>query len=381
MKSICLLGASGSIGEQTIDVINQYKDEFTLKAFSVGNRTEMIIPTLAKHKNVTHVYLKDIDEANKLQKMYPSIKFYSGDTKYLNNLILESDVDMVVNALVGFVGLLPSLTSLKANKLLALANKESLVVGGDLINSLLSAGKGKLYPIDSEHSAIWKCLKVDDTNVDKIILTASGGSFRKLSRDELKGVTKEDALKHPTWSMGNKITIDSATMMNKGFELIEAYYLFGYKSEYLDVVLHDESMLHSMVKYKDGLIRGEINYPDMRNPIKFALFEGNIEFETQTFSSLNELKGLHFRDFIPTRYPLVGLAKEVIEKRGNLGAIINASNEAAVKAFLNDKLSFLGIEEMIFEAIKNVHYIANPTVEDLIKTHEETTEFVNKRIN
>lgn len=372
--NICLLGASGSIGRQTIDVINKNPNDFKLVSFSVGHNTRCIRGILSKHPSVTHVYLIDNTKAKYYAKKYPNVVFYSKKDD-ICRIIQESDNEMVVNALVGFVGLVPSIYSLENNKLLALANKESLVVGGELINKLLSSGKGKLYPIDSEHSALWKCLKVDDQDVEKLHLTASGGAFRKLTLEQLKNVTPEDALKHPTWKMGNKITIDCATMMNKAFELIEAYYLFGYKSDKLSITLHDESYLHSYVSYKDGYCRGEINKPDMRNPIKFALYQGNIPFDTKVFNSLDDLKGLHFHEFDINRYPLVKYAEMVIEKGGNIGAIINASNEMADNAFLNHQINFLDIDVLIEKSIKNIRYIANPTLQDLIDTDLKTREY------
>ena len=379
MKRICLLGASGSIGRQTIDVIDKNPRDFTLVSFSVGQKTRQIGPILKKHPSVTHVYLIDNKKKKYYQQKYPDIKFLSKEDG-LEKIITASDNDMVVNALVGFAGLLPSIYALENNKLLALANKESLVVGGELINDLLKQGLGKLYPIDSEHSALWKCLKVDDKNVKRLVLTASGGAFRNLSREELNDVTPEDALKHPTWRMGNKITIDCATMMNKAFELIEAYYLFGFKSDRLAVQLHDESYLHSFVEYNNGLLRGEINKPDMRNPIKFALYEGNIPFETQIFNSLEDLDNLHFHDFNLERYPIVRFAKKVIDRRGTLGAIINASNEVAVNAFLNHKIKFLDIEKIVELASKKMPYIVHPNLETLIDIDRKTRDFVNKLI-
>lgn len=369
---ICLLGASGSIGSQTLDVMSQNPNDFTLVSFSVGKQTNKIHEILKQFNTVTHVYLSDSTSLEALKKQYPKIKFVSGEEN-IDSIITESDCEMVVNALVGYVGLSPSVTAIKNHKMLALANKESLVVGGELINKLLKEYDGKLYPIDSEHSALWKCLKVDDQNVDKLYITASGGAFRNLNREQLTHVTKEDALKHPTWNMGNKITIDCASMMNKGFEIMEAYYLFGYKYKQIEVVLHDESMLHSAVKYKDGLIRGEINQPDMRNPIKFAMYEGNIPFDTSTFTSFEELKDLHFHKFDIKRYPLVGLAEQVIDKGGNTGAIINAANEVANRAFLEDKISFLKLEEIIFKTLEQVKYVASPSLEELKKSHEEAT--------
>ena len=368
---ICLLGASGSIGKQTIDVINKNPNDFELVAFSVGQRTRCISNIIKKHPSVTHIFLSDKKKKVYYQNKYPNITFYS-ERGGLCRIIEESDNEMVVNALVGFVGLVPSVFSLEHNKLLALANKESLVVGGELINKLLDEGKGKLYPIDSEHSALWKCLKVSDKHVKKLHLTASGGAFRKLSLEELKNVTPEDALKHPTWKMGNKITIDCATMMNKAFELIEAYYLFGYKSNKLGVTLHDESYLHSYVEYEDGLFRGEINKPDMRNPIKFALYQGSIPFNTQVFTSLSDLKGLHFHEFDINRYPIVRFADLVISKGGTYGAIINASNEVAVNAFLNHQIPFLAIDEIIAKSVKEMRKIDNPSLDDLLAVDYET---------
>ena len=379
VMKICLLGASGSIGRQTIDVIENNPNDFTLVSFSVGHNHQIIDEILSNHQEVNSVYLLDEDEKEKYQNRYPHIKFFSGE-EGLENLIKASKSEMVVNALVGFAGLVPSITAIKERKILALANKESLVVGGELINSLLKEYNGKMYPIDSEHSAIWKCLKVDNEDVEKIILTGSGGAFRKLNRDQLVNVTKDDALNHPTWKMGNKITIDSATMMNKGFELIEAYYLFGYKADKLDVILHDESILHSCVKYKSGLYRGEVNKPDMRNPIKFALYEGNIPFETETFTDFNDLKDLHFHEFNPDRYPLVGLAKVVIDKGGNSGAIINAANEVAVKAFLEDKISFLDIERIIFKTLDIVKYDSSYSLKSLLEANKKAIEVASSLI-
>lgn len=376
--NICLLGASGSIGRQTIDVIDKNPNDFNLVSFSVGKRTRCISHILKKHPNVTHICISDKKTAKRYQNKYPNIVFFYEDDG-LNKLIKESNNDMVVNALVGFVGLVPSITSLENNKLLALANKESLVVGGELINKLLKEGKGKLYPIDSEHSALWKCLKVEDNGVKKLHLTASGGAFRKLSLEELNNVTPMDALNHPTWKMGNKITIDCATMMNKAFELIEAYYLFGYKTDQLSITLHDESYLHSYVEY-DDYFRGEINKPDMRNPIKFALYQGDIPFDTKVFASLEDLKGLTFHKFDINRYPAVKYASLVIEKGGNLGAIINASNEVAVNAFLRQEIPFLMIEEIIAKSVKNIKFIKNPSLEDLIKVDRETREFASRLV-
>ena len=378
MMSIILLGASGSIGRQTLDVMKKNRQDFRLFAFSVGKRTRIISSIVKSFPEVKHICIKDKKVAKAYQKRYPNITFYHGD-EGLVELIKNSEGEMVVNALVGFVGFYPTIVALENNKKVALANKESLVVGGELINKLLKEGKGKLYPIDSEHSALWKCLKVEDNGVKKLHLTASGGAFRKLSLEELNNVTPMDALNHPTWKMGNKITIDCATMMNKAFELIEAYYLFGYKTDQLSITLHDESYLHSYVEY-DDYFRGEINKPDMRNPIKFALYQGDIPFDTKVFASLEDLKGLTFHKFDINRYPAVKYASLVIEKGGNLGAIINASNEVAVNAFLRQEIPFLMIEEIIAKSVKNVKFIKNPSLEDLIKVDRETREFASRLV-
>ena len=375
--NICLLGASGSIGKQTLDVINKNPKDFTLVGFSVGNRTRCISSILNKHKSVTDVYLLDKKKCKYYQSKYPNVRFYSDD---ITKVITNSDNQMVVNALVGFVGLVPSITAIKNHKKLALANKESLVVGGELINSLLKKYNGELYPIDSEHSALWKCLKVDSGDVDKLILTASGGAFRKLSREELKNVTPEDALKHPTWKMGNKITIDCATMVNKAFEVIEAGYLFSYPYSKVSITLHDESYLHSYVSLKSGGYRGEVSKPDMRNPIRFALYEGKIPFKTSYFKSLDDLKGLHFHDFDINRYPVINYAEVVLNKKGTMGAIFNRSNEVAVKAFLDHQIKFLDIEKIIDLSIKNMRYVASPSLEEIIKIDEECRHYAESLV-
>ena len=378
MKKICLLGASGSIGTQTLDVMRKHPSDFDLVSFSVGKQTRKISSILKHFKNVKDICIKDKSKLSYYKKAYPSISFYDGDEGLLK--IMEVDADMVVNALVGFVGLKPTLHALEKNKIVCLANKEALVVGGELVNKLLKEGKGKLYPIDSEHSAIKKCLLVDDKNVSKIVLTASGGAFRKLNREQLKDVTPEDALKHPTWKMGNKITIDCATMINKAFEVIEAHYLFNYPYDKIGITLHDESMVHSYVIYKDGLLRLDVSKPDMRNPIKLALYEFNINFETKTARSLEQFDKWHFREFNPNRYPIVSLAKKVIEEKGVYGAIFNASNEVAVHAFLNHEIPFLMIEEIVFKAMDYFKNIKHPNYEKIAEIDAKTRQFSSKYI-
>ncbi|MBE6136540.1 MAG: 1-deoxy-D-xylulose-5-phosphate reductoisomerase [Erysipelotrichaceae bacterium] len=378
-KSIVLLGASGSIGYQTLDIVKKNPQDFNLFGISIGHKTRKINGILSHFPSIKAVCIQDKNKVNYYQKHYPSVKFFSGD-EGLINLIDYCKAEMVVNALVGFVGLYPSIYSLTNNYKLALANKESLVVGGDIINDLLAKGHGELFPIDSEHSALWKCLKVKDTDVDKLVITASGGAFRKLNRDQLVDVKASDALKHPTWKMGPKITIDCASMVNKSFEVIEAYYLFGYDYEHISILLHDESMIHSLVKYKDGTYRAEVSYPDMRNPIRFALYEGNIPFDTEVSDDYHKFGPYHFHDFDINRYPVVNHARTVMEKGGTYGAVFNASNEVAVHAYLKDEIPFLAIESLINRCMNEHHNEKAKDYETLLRVDQKTRKYVRELI-
>lgn len=378
-KSIVLLGASGSIGYQTLDIIKKNPKDFLLLGISIGHKTRKINGILRLFPSVKAICIQDKSKVNYYQKRYPNVKFFSGD-EGLIALIDECKAEMVVNALVGFVGLYPSIYSLEHDYKLALANKESLVVGGDIINGLLRKGHGQLFPIDSEHSALWKCLKVQDTDVDKLVITASGGAFRKLSRDQLVNVKASDALKHPTWKMGPKITIDCASMVNKSFEVIEAYYLFGYDYEHIDILLHDESMIHSLVKYKDGTYRAEVSHPDMRNPIRFALYEGNIPFDTEVADDYHKYGPYHFHDFDINRYPVVKHAKTVMEKGGTYGAVFNAANEVAVYAYLKDEIPFLAIESIIDRLMNEHHPLKAKDYQTLLDVDTKTRKYVKELI-
>lgn len=378
--NLLLLGASGNIGQQTLEVIYKDKNTFTLTAFSVGTRTRCICGIISKNPQIKHICLKNRANYNYYKAKYPNINFYYGD-RGLIEIIKNADYEMVVNALVGFVGLVPTIEALKLNKIVALANKESLVVGGEIINELLSQGKGKIYPIDSEHVAISKCLKVDRDNVKKIILTASGGAFRNLSIKELENVTVEDALNHPTWSMGRKITIDSATMMNKCFEVIEAYYLFGVPYHKIDILMHKESYVHSLVEYKNGLLRAEISKPDMRNPIKYALYQENIEFETSVANSLDDFIPYQFSNFDINRFPLVRYSKDVCIKKGYKGVILNAANEVAVNAFLENKIAFNQIDIVIDKMMNQFRNNKNPSLEKILKMDKRVRKEANKFVS
>ncbi len=363
MISICLLGASGSIGHQTLDVINKNPDAFILRAISIGHKTHKLKAILNKFPSIKFVCLKSEKAAKLNQNIYKSINFYHGD-EGLISLIRDANCEMVVNALVGFVGLLPTITALKENKKVALANKESLVVGGELINNLIKDGKGEIIPIDSEHVAIDKCLNVENKNVSKLILTASGGAFKDYKRKDLINVKSEEALKHPTWKMGKKITIDSATMVNKTFEIIEAHYLFNYPYEKINVLLHPDSIIHSLVKYSDGSYRFQVGKPDMREMIKYALFQRHIVYETRKVDSLKTLSfKYNLKTFNISRYPIKKWAKVVIDQKGTYGTVFNAVNEVAVNAYLHDEIPFLMIEEIINHFMEEYQNIVHPTYE------------------
>ena len=379
MTSICLLGASGSIGQQTLDVMSKNPHDFDLIGFSVGKRTRCISYIIKKFPHVKYICIQDEKVADKYQKKYPKIIFFSKDTG-LDELIKASDTDVVVNALVGFVGLKPTLTTLENNKTLCLANKESLVIGGELVNNLIKHGHGRLIPIDSEHVAIKKCLAVDNQDVDKIIITASGGPFRNLKRNELTNITPEQALAHPNWKMGKKITIDSATMVNKTFEIIEAHYLFNCSYQDISVIINYNSYVHSIVRYNNGTYRLDYGKPDMRVPIKYALYLGLTDYKTVVTDDLNKIKNTSFGEFDIKRYPIVRVAEKVINEKGTLGAIFNGANEEAVKAFLNHQISFLGIERIIDDCLAAQKNVLHPDYAMLRKADLEARRLANELI-
>ena len=365
MRKVLLLGASGNIGTQALDILERDPTSFSLIAISVGKHIEKIPQILSRFASISFLCVQNEDDAKKLEKEYPSLKIYFDD-EGLISLIRESNADMVVNALVGFAGLMPSITALEENKILCLANKESLVVGGEKIKRLLARGKGKLYPIDSEHVALAKCLsKVNRSDVDKLIITASGGSFRKLSRNELEDVTPEMALKHPTWSMGEKITIDSATMFNKGFEVIEAYYLFNWPIDRIEVLMHDESYVHSALLMKDGTYYADVCKPDMHGPIEYALYEGKNDFTIYHEKKLSDFGRYTFHKFKKERYPAVGIALSALKEGGIKTAILNAADEEAVYLFLEGKIPFLSIEKIVSRSLAHFPNIEHPTLRDI----------------
>ncbi|MDD3206988.1 MAG: 1-deoxy-D-xylulose-5-phosphate reductoisomerase [Bacilli bacterium] len=377
MKRILLLGASGSIGQQTLDVIASNHNDFSLVAFSVGEKVDTISKILRTHPEVKYVCIKHKEYIDILKKQFPMVTFFSGD-QGLIKIVRKVECDLVVNALVGFAGFPPTIAALKKKRTICLANKESLVIGGEIVNRLLKKGFGKIYPIDSEHVAIAKCLSRTELNrVEKIILTASGGAFRDLTIEQMAQVTPQDALKHPTWQMGSKITIDSATMMNKGFEIIEAYYLFGFPLDKIEVLMHDESYVHSLVKLKDGGFLAEVSKPDMRTPIAYALYEGQNQFEVTSADTIDSLGPYHFRPFASDRYPCVSLAKQALIKGGTALSVLNASNEVAVYAFLENRLPFLMISKIIEKEINNVK-VKKQTIRNVIQADKKTRLHLRK---
>jgi len=380
MRKVLLLGASGSIGSQTLDILRADPKAFLLTAFSVGHQIEKIPSILSSFPFVNAICVQEEEDVTKLKISYPSIHFYSGD-EGLKSLIEESDCDMVVNALVGFVGLVPSITALTRDKILCLANKESLVVGGSFIQRLLKQGHGKLYPIDSEHVALAKLLsRVNRDDADKLVITASGGSFRTLSRNQLNDVTPEMALKHPTWKMGGKITIDSATMMNKGFEVIEAKWLYDFPLQRTEILMHDESHVHSLLLMKDGSYYADISDPDMHTPIKYALYETNVDFQVFHEKELSAFGPYHFHKFDPERYPAVGLALDAYRDGGLKTTILNAANEVAVYAFLKGQIPFLDIEREVSFALATLPNNFSPSLRDVLAMDALTRLAVSRHI-
>ena len=374
---VLLLGASGSIGSQTIDIIKEASDKFMLTAFSVGKNFEKAQEILRNFPSIKHVYVIDRDKAKELKKEFPKVKVYSG-SKGLAKLTKAADYTMCVDALVGFAGMEPAVIALKKDKVLCLANKEALVTGGQLINMILASGKGRLYPIDSEHVALAKCLSAcKPEEVKRLIITASGGALRNIPIEELGSIKAERALQHPTWKMGNKITIDCATMMNKGFEIIEAVYLYQYPLDKISVMMHDESLVHSAVELNDGSFIVDFGKPDMHIPIKWAMYEGKVENDVIKVKSLSELKDCHFHEYDPNRYPCTELAKQALLGGPSKMIALNAANEVLVNRYLIDEIKFTdiakGVQEMV-EMVPTVRYAALPLIKYIDKYVRKETE-------
>ncbi len=377
MKSIVLLGSTGSIGVQTLEVCRIHK--IKVKALSANKNTKLLECQAREFlPESVCVYSESAYEDIKQRLADTNIKIYSG----MNGLLALSRIkcDKVVNAVVGMVGLLPTLEAADAGNDIALANKETLVAGGRLITERCEERGVKIFPIDSEHSAIFQCLLGAQGNVPKkILLTASGGPFFGKSREELKYVKKEQALRHPNWTMGAKITVDSATLMNKGLELIEAVRLFDVKPEQVEIVVHRESVIHSAVEFDDGAIIAQLGTADMRIPIQFALTYPKRLISPAKSLSLKEIGSLTFASADEETFSCLSAAKKAISMDGNAPCIINSANEAAVKLFLDEKIGFLDISEAVNGALENVEFKSDPNIDDILRTQKESEDYVFSR--
>lgn len=366
-KQIAILGSTGSIGTQALQVIEEHPDLYEAYALTANNQVELLAEQARKFMPAAVVIANEAKYLQ-LKEMLADlpIQVYAGSDA-LCEIIEAKPIDVVLASMVGYAGLRPTMNAIKAGKAIALANKETLVVAGELINALAQQYHTPILPVDSEHSAIFQCLEPNN-ELEKVILTASGGPFRKFSMEELQYVTKEQALKHPNWDMGAKITIDSATMMNKGFEVIEAKWLFGVRPDQIEVVVHPQSVIHSMVQYEDGAVKAQLGMPDMRLPIQYAFsYPQRIKasFDRLDFTKMTELT---FEQPDTNRFRCLALAYEALNRGGNMACIVNAANEVVVSAFLHDRIPFLRMSEVIEKAMEKVTFIQTPTYEDYVAT-------------
>ncbi|MFT4735396.1 MAG: 1-deoxy-D-xylulose-5-phosphate reductoisomerase [Algoriphagus sp.] len=372
-RKIAILGSTGSIGTQALDVIEANSNLFQVEVLTAQNNADLLIQQAFKFKpNVVVIGNEKLYDKVSSALDPIDIKVYAGDNAL--GYVVESDsVDMVLTALVGYAGLLPTIRAIKAKKHIALANKETLVVAGEIITQLALENRVEILPVDSEHSAIFQCLVGENLNpIEKIILTASGGPFRGKDRAFLENVKKEQALKHPNWEMGAKITIDSASLMNKGLEVIEAKWLFDLKAEQIDVIVHPQSIIHSMVQFEDGSIKAQMGLPDMKLPIQYALgFPQRIVSDFPRFDFVN-YPNLTFEKPDIETFKNLGLAFEALDRGGNMPCIVNAANEIAVDAFLKDKVGFLQMSDLIETCMSNVNFVKKPTLDDYIETDQQT---------
>ena len=372
-RHLAILGSTGSIGTQTLEVVQANPERFVVEVLTANNNADLLIEQAIQFKPNCVVITNEVLYDHVFQALDPlDIKVYAGENALAS--VVEMDaIDIVLTALVGYSGLVPTIHAIKAGKPIALANKETLVVAGELITQLAKEKGVNILPVDSEHSAIFQCLVGEFHNpIEKLVLTASGGPFRGKDRDFCASVTKEQALKHPNWDMGAKITIDSATMMNKGLEVIEAKWLFGVTLDHIEVIVHPQSIIHSIVQFEDGSMKAQMGLPDMKLPIQFALgYPERIRSSFPRFDFTN-YPNLTFEKPDMETFRNLGLAYEVARKGGNQPCILNAANEIAVQAFLEDRIGFLEISDLIESCLQKVRYIRNPDLEDLIVTDSET---------
>ena len=375
-KQLAILGSTGSIGTQTLDVVAEYPDLFEVYTLTANNNVELLIEQ-AKRFNPDSVVIANEAHYPRLKealKEYP-IKVYAGD-EAIAQIVEAAPIDIVVTAMVGYAGLKPTIRAIEAHKTIALANKETLVVAGDLIKQLALEYHAPIIPVDSEHSAIFQCLVGEwDNPIDKIILTASGGPFRELTAEQMKHVTKNDALKHPKWNMGHKITIDSATLMNKGFEMIEAKWLFDVDPKDIEIAVHPQSIVLSMVQFKDGTVKAQLGVQDMRLPIRYALsYPARLE-SPNSKPTLEQYAHLTFERPDLERFPLLRYAFDAVAEGGNMPCIMNAANEIAVAAFLHDAIDYPSIARIVAETMAHIEFIASPRYEDYVHTNQLARDY------
>lgn len=378
-KQIAILGSTGSIGTQALQVIEEHPELYEAYVLTANNQVELLAEQARKFMPAA-VVIANEGKYLQLKEMLSDlpIQVYAG-ADALCEVVEAQPIDVVLASMVGYAGLRPTMNAIKAGKAIALANKETLVVAGELINELASQYRTPILPVDSEHSAIFQCLE-NNNPLEKVILTASGGPFRTFTMDQLRHVTKAQALKHPNWDMGAKITIDSATMMNKGFEVIEAKWLFGVRPDQIEVVVHPQSVIHSMVQYEDGAVKAQLGMPDMRLPIQYAFsYPQRIKssFDRLDFSTLKELT---FEQPDTNRFRCLALAYEALNQGGNMACILNAANEVVVSAFLQERIPFLRMSEVIEETMAKVSFIHTPTYEDYVATDTEARRIAESLI-
>ena len=367
-RKICILGSTGSIGTQALQVIEEHSDLFEAYVLTAGNNADLLISQARKFVPCA-VVIADKSKYDQVREALTDlpIQVYAG-SEALCQVVAMEPVDMVLTALVGFSGLRPTIAAIKAGKSIALANKETLVVAGELITALCQEYNVPMLPVDSEHSAIFQSLMGEESPIEKIILTASGGPFRKFTLDEMKDVTAAQALKHPNWDMGAKITIDSASMMNKGFEVIEAKWLFDVDADRIQVVVHPQSIVHSAVQFQDGAVKAQLGAPDMRVPIQLAM-SYPVRLES-SFPRIDwwDMQDLTFERPDLERFPCLAMAYEAIRRGGNAACVVNAANEVVNLAFRQDKCGFLQMAEVIAKTLERVPYIKEPSLEDYLET-------------
>ena len=382
MKNISILGSTGSIGVNALSVINNLDDKFNVKALSAYKNSSLLIEQ-AKIFNPEIVVIVDSSEVDFVKESLKKsgISVLCGREGLLE-LSARDDVDIMLNALVGSSGMEPTINAIRSSVNVALSNKESLVMAGDIIDYEKNKSGAEVFPVDSEHSAIWQCLvgeKIDD--VEKIILTGSGGPFRTRDIKKFKDIKKEEALKHPNWSMGNKITIDSATMMNKGLEVIETKWLFGIDVNKIKIIIHPESIIHSMVEFKDKSVKAQLGIPDMKIPIQYALTYPDRYFGEWESLDLLKLGSINFESPDINKFPCIALAYEALKKKGTMPAVLNVANEQAVYRFLNKEIGFMDIPYIIEKACEKHDWVSNPSLDDLLYLETWTTNYVKQFVS